>query len=65
MQVTLDPLKHLSTATGEILDACAHALGLPAREIDDPTGAVIVYESDAIYRRRLGAVLHEVASRCS
>ena len=65
MQITIDPLKHLPTATGEILDLCAKALGLPARELDDPTGHVVTYESDTNYRRRLGTVLSEVAKRCN
>lgn len=61
VKVTVDAHKELATARGRLLDLCAEAMGLPAREIDDPTGHVPTMESDTAYRARLAARLRQLA----
>lgn len=60
--LTIDPSKELLHARGKLLDRCAAALGLPAREdLGDAFDDAPSPESDKSYKKRLAARLRSMA----
>jgi len=56
-------LRDLPDLRGRLLDKAAADLGLPERDVTDPTGHVCVMERDPAYRRRIGQALRRLAER--